>query len=117
MTPEGRVKEYIKRVLIKYDVYFFMPVQMGLGAAGVDFHCVVKFTNGALAFFIEAKAPGKKPSDRQQQFAKDRLEKQNAVTFVIDEDIAAKQGSGLAKLIGFLEGIKKLNDAHGTFTQ
>lgn len=35
-TPEGRVKEEIKRELKELGAYFFMPVQMGYGVRTVD---------------------------------------------------------------------------------
>ena len=62
LTPEGKVKEKVKRLLQRHNVYWFMPVQNGLGAVGLDFHCCV---NGK-AFFIETKAGNKKPTPRQE---------------------------------------------------
>ena len=62
-TPEGLVKDKVKQILRDYGVYFFMPVQMGIGAAGVDFHAVVHIDlfglDIAIAFFVETKAEGK----------------------------------------------------------
>jgi hypothetical protein len=84
MTPEGKIKASIKQVLDDYNVYYFMPVQTGFGAAGVDFHCAVASDDESLAFFIEAKAPGKEVTERQSQFLKDRRQQQAATTFVID---------------------------------
>jgi hypothetical protein len=51
MTPEGRVKSDVRKLLNRYEVYYFMPVQMGYGAAGLDFHCVVKWRRVPIAFF------------------------------------------------------------------
>jgi hypothetical protein len=86
--PEGNVKSNIKKILTRYNVYFFMPVQSGYGATGLDFHCVVYInlfgTEVALAFFIEAKEEGKEPTARQDLFLKNRWEQQKAKTFVID---------------------------------
>jgi hypothetical protein len=94
MTPEGKIKVKIRKLLNEYDVYCFMPVQMGMGAAGLDFHCVVGWYTGGpdiplipLAFFIEAKRPGKRPTLRQEEFAKERWGKQKARTFVISDDV------------------------------
>lgn len=40
MTPEGYVKEYVKRILKKYHVYYFMPRGTSFGRSGVaDFVC------------------------------------------------------------------------------
>ena len=61
MTPEGRVKAAIKRVLIKHNVYFEMPVPSGYGKSGLDFTCCCQ----GWFFAIEAKAPGKRATDRQ----------------------------------------------------
>lgn len=97
MTPEGKVKSRIKRVLNAYNVYYFMPVQFGLGAAGVDFHCVMRWRKLAIAFFIEAKAPGEDLTERQELFLESRRESQSARTFVIDGD------QGLRELIAWLE--------------
>ena len=110
MTPEGRVKASVKKVLDSFGVYYFMPVQMGLGAAGLDFHCVIakhfmvdKYVEIVpLAFFIETKKPGGKPTDRQEEFAKARREHQGAVTFVID--------GNTDELVEWLAGIKNSNE-------
>ena len=56
MTPEGKVKEEIKKVLKKTGIWYYMPVQNGMGVVGIpDFMCCAdgKFIG------VEAKAPGK----------------------------------------------------------
>ena len=47
-TPEGRIKEYVKKHLRKIGAYFFMPVQVGYGETSLDFLCCVdgKFVAG-----------------------------------------------------------------------
>jgi hypothetical protein len=100
MTPEAKVKTRIKKVLNYYGVYYFMPVQFGYGAAGVDFHCVMRWRGMAIAFFIEAKAPDEPLTGRQDLFLKERREKQSARTFVIDDDW------GVKSLIAWLEKFK-----------
>ena len=120
MTPEGRVKKNISRILTSFpSVYSFMPVQHGLGAAGVDYHCVigmlVQFASGLvemvpLAFFIEAKKPGGGPTGRQDNFIKERKAKQNARTFVIDEDPSISKGAGLDDLVEWLGEIENNNE-------
>ena len=110
MTPEGRVKNHIKEILDAYGVYYLMPVQEGYGAAGLDFHCVVRMGRAAMAFFIEAKRPDEKPTDRQKLFMADRALMQKAISFVIDEDPSIGKGGGTDKLIRFLEKVKKANE-------
>jgi hypothetical protein len=65
MTPEGRIKEKVKRrfkEIFGNDAYRFMPVQNGMGSPSVDFlYCVRGLFVG-----IETKAPGKLPTPRQR---------------------------------------------------
>jgi len=63
MTPEGRVKAAVKRILDQFKpVWYFMPVQGGYGKAGVpDF---IVCANGNF-FSVECKADGEKPTQLQ----------------------------------------------------
>lgn len=63
MTPEGKVKEQVKKLLKAHGAYYHMPMQNGMGAPSLDFICC---HNGRF-FAIETKAPGKKPTPRQEQ--------------------------------------------------
>lgn len=85
MTPEGKIKAQVNKLLDDPRIYSFMPVQNGMGAAGLDYHCAVCSPNACHAFFIEAKAPGKKPSGRQKVLI-ERLRDIGAAVFVIDGD-------------------------------
>jgi len=52
-TPEGKVKDKIKKILKAHNIYFAMPMGTGYGNAGVpDFLCCVK----GQFLAIEAKA-------------------------------------------------------------
>ena len=68
MTPEGRVKEGVRRVLQTMNAWFFMPVPSGRGVGGVpDFIACVpqkitsEMVGQTIGVFvaIETKAPGK----------------------------------------------------------
>ena len=86
-TPEGRLKEKVRDILIEYNVYYLMPVQMGYGAAGVDYHCVVQWRKIPIAFFIETKRDLNKDfTPRQHLFAEERKAQQNANTFKIRDE-------------------------------
>lgn len=61
-TPEGRVKDQVKKLLKRFAVYWHCPVMNGMGAPSLDFICCVR--GHYLA--IETKAPGKKPTARQE---------------------------------------------------
>jgi len=82
MTPEGKVKAAIRKVLDHYKsrLYYEMAVPYGYGKSGLDFTCCV---NG-LYFSIEAKAPGKRPTDRQRNVTIAGQKRAGAKTFVID---------------------------------
>lgn len=81
MTPEGRVKAAIKKVLDRYkpDLYAHWPVQNGMGAPTLDCNAEVR----GIAFHIEAKAPGEKPTERQQKTIRE-IERAGGKVFVID---------------------------------
>ena len=67
-TPEGKVKDQVKKVLKEHGIWSYMPVQNGMGCVGIPdlIACVpVKITKDmvgkTLGVFagIETKAPGK----------------------------------------------------------
>ncbi|MEE9580114.1 MAG: hypothetical protein V3V74_02210 [Nitrosomonadaceae bacterium] len=93
MTPEGKVKAKVKRILNRAEAYYFMPVQTGYGMPTLDFLC---FHMGS-GFAIEAKAPGKKPTKRQEAIIHE-IEYSGSQVFVID----GTEGS-YDSLITFLE--------------
>lgn len=85
MTPEGRVKEGVKRVLKKHNAYYHMPVQNGMGKPTLDFVCC----HNGWFIAIETKAKkGDKPTQRQQQTIEE-MKAAGAAVFVVccDEDI------------------------------
>lgn len=104
-NTEADVKKWVKNVLNEYNVYYFMPVQSGYGAAGLDFHCVVNWCAIPLAFFIETKEFGGKPTTRQDYFIEQRRQHQKAQTFVIDGMVEVN------KLKAWLEKLKQQSDA------
>jgi hypothetical protein len=93
VTPEGRIKAKVKKVLEETRCYYFMPVQHGYGAAGLDFYCILQ---GPVPFFIETKAPGNKLTPRQETLI-ERLKGLYAEVFVVHDDIT------LAKLEDWLD--------------
>jgi hypothetical protein len=61
-TPEGRVKAAIKKVLKEYGIWYYMPVQNGMGVTGIpDFICCM----AGRFLGVEAKAPGGKLTPNQ----------------------------------------------------
>lgn len=63
-TPEGKVKDDVKKVLKEFGIWYYMPVQNGMGRVGIpDFVCC---DNGRF-LTIETKAPGKTGSLTENQ--------------------------------------------------
>lgn len=81
-TPEGRVKREIKKVLDRCDAYYEMPVPGGFGKPGLDFHGCIE----GRYFAVEAKAPGKKPTRRQENTISE-IERRGGRVFVVDGDV------------------------------
>lgn len=81
LTPEGHVKNEVKKIFIlhKPRLYAHWPVQNGMGAPTLDCIGVVN----SFAFAIETKAPGKKPTPRQQ-ITIDQMREAGCKVFVID---------------------------------
>jgi hypothetical protein len=64
MTPEGRVKDAVKKVLKKHGIWYFMPMQNGFGVVGVpDFICCFH----GMFLGVETKAPGKREQTTPNQ--------------------------------------------------
>jgi hypothetical protein len=82
-TPESRVKEMVKRLLRREFpvVYWHMPVQNGMGAPALDFHCSVD----GLYVAIETKAPGKHMTPRQVQTG-EQITNSGGLVFTIHDE-------------------------------
>ncbi len=63
MTPEGKVKAKVVKLLKEFKVYYFYPVTGGFGRSGVpDIICCV----AGYFFGIECKAGKNKPTPLQE---------------------------------------------------
>ena len=93
-TPEGKVKEAVKKVLKKHGVWYFMPMQNGFGVVGIpDFICCFH----GIFLGVETKAPGKREQTTPNQDRVLReIKEHGGYTIVVDD---AKQ---LEDLIIFL---------------
>ena len=81
-TPENAIKRKISHALSKLDCeYHFMPVQNGMGAPGLDYFICA----GGWWIAIEAKAPGKKPTPRQERTI-EAIRAAHGLVFVVDGD-------------------------------
>ena len=82
-TPEGRVKAAIKKTLAEANVWYYMPIQNGMGRTGIpDFICCAD----GVFLAIEAKAPGKQDNlTPNQQRVHDEIRKADGAVVVIDD--------------------------------
>lgn len=78
MTPEGRVKAKVKSLLSGFSAYQHWPVQAGYGKPCLDCHGC---HNGRY-FAVETKAPGKRPTPRQE-ITIEEIQEAGGATFVI----------------------------------
>jgi Holliday junction resolvase len=83
MTPEGRVKEQVKKVLKAHGIWYFMPAANGYGKVGVpDFICC--WRGRFLA--IETKAPGKRDATTANQKVQiGEIQKAEGWALVVDD--------------------------------
>jgi len=77
-TPEGKVKDRVKKLLKQYGAYYHMPVQTGYGAPALDFHVCHRGRYAA----VETKAAGKKLTKRQE-FISAEINKAGGKVFVV----------------------------------
>lgn len=106
MTPEGLTKKKIRKVLDKYrndGIYTFMPVPGGFGESTLDY---LGFFIGR-GYAIEAKAPGKKPTPRQERII-EAIRASGTPVFVIDG-----VNGELEKLDAWLEEVRDATNKYG----
>ena len=96
MTPEGLVKKEIKSILDskRPHLYYNMPVPGGYGKSTLDFlGCYY-----GRFFAIEAKRPGKRPTERQDGIIEDILAARGRVFRI-------HGGDGLRELLAWIDTI------------
>ena len=81
MTPEGKVKKAVTKILKDRGVYYFYPVTGGFGTSGVP--DIVACFHGRF-IGIECKAGNNTPTALQQKNLDD-IEKAGGVSLVINE--------------------------------
>jgi len=104
-TPEGRVKNQVKKILQEYLAYSFMPVQAGYGMPALDFHCICC----GVGFCIETKAPGKVPTPRQEVTIT-AIKAAGGKCFVIDGEAGYKRLREWLTLVHLAHGTGAITD-------
>jgi hypothetical protein len=93
MTPEGKVKAEIKKVLAEYECWYFMPAMNGYGRSGIpDFVGCYKGT----FFAIEAKsANGKLTPNQEREIA--------AMLATGGRVVVARSAEAVREMMGLIE--------------
>ena len=82
-TPEGKVKDKIKKILSQNNIYYAMPMGTGFGNAGVpDFLCCMK----GKFLAIEAKADKSKEPTALQHKNLQMIEYSGGSSWVVHAD-------------------------------
>jgi pantoate kinase len=82
-TPEGKVKDKIKKILKAHNIYFAMPMGTGFGNSGVpDFLCC--FKGRFLA--IEAKADAKSKATALQVKHGEDIDNSGGMWWIVNAD-------------------------------
>ena len=86
-TPEGKVKDRVKKLLVQYGAYYYMPMQNGMGRVGVpDIVACMPSPVGGLFVAIETKAPGKRNNTTANQNREiDWIKRTGGVALVVDD--------------------------------
>lgn len=82
MTPEGKVKKRVKAILDELRVYYFSPMQNGMGRAGIP---DIIACHGGRFIGIECKAGNNKPTALQEREL-NRILNAGGEAFVINEE-------------------------------
>lgn len=101
MTPEGRVKNMVKKALTKLgdDCWRFMPVQSGYGSVALDF--LIAYRGRFIA--IETKAPGKTLTPLQES-TKAAIEAAGGLVFVVWDDTSLDLAMKIILAVEFSKG-------------
>lgn len=82
MTPEGKVKAKLKKILDEMGIWHFSPFQAGMGRAGIP--DIIGCYNGLFVAF-ECKANGNKPTALQEREL-NAIRTAKGLAFVVDEN-------------------------------
>lgn len=103
-TPEGKVKKAVRTLLNTYrGLYQFWPVPYGYGESSLD--CLITYRGRFIA--IETKAPGGKPTPRQDIII-ERILDGGAPVFVIEGT------EGIAMLREYLDELSYQPETRGS---
>jgi hypothetical protein len=93
LTPEGKVKAAVKKFLADHNIWYFMPMQNGMGVVGVpDLICCWD----GMFLAIETKAPGKRKNvTANQERVMTEIQSHGGSAIVVDDVQQLKEFLGL----------------------
>lgn len=98
MTPEGRIKHKVKKVLASIPgCYQHWPVQNGMGSPTLD--CIACCKGYYIG--IETKAPGKRPTPRQE-LTMAQINAAGGLVFIIDSEQKVEDLENSLKILGWI---------------
>lgn len=99
-TPEAKVKDEVRKIFKDRDIWFYQPVQNGMGRVGIpDFICC---WNGRM-IAIETKAPGKLDNTTpNQEKVMDEIRLAGGYAMVVDS------GELLTKVLDAIQMVERL---------
>lgn len=83
VTPEGKIKREINKLLDKYGCYRFMPVPTRFGKKTIDYLVCA----GGYFLGVEAKAPGKEPTGLQE-ITLEQIHQAGGMIIVVDGPVS-----------------------------
>lgn len=101
-TPEGKVKDGVRKRLKEAGIWFYQPIQNGMGRVGIpDFICCY---NGRF-LAIETKAPGKinNTTPNQEQVLKE-IRESGGYSLVLDDPERLDEHLAAVRLLVKLTG-------------
>ncbi len=81
MTPEGKVKDIVKKYLKQKEIYYIMPATGGYGSSGAP---DIVVCHKGMFYGLEIKSGANKPTALQMDNLK-RIEENGGYAFVINE--------------------------------
>lgn len=98
VTPEGRIKHLVKKVIASIPgAYQHWPVQNGMGSPTLD--CIACIKGHYVA--VETKAPGKRPTPRQE-LTMSSMKAAGAIVFVVDSEAKVSDLENSLKMLQWI---------------
>lgn len=109
MTPEGRVKNAVRKLLKAREVWHYLPMQNGMGVVGIpDFVCCYK----GVFLAIETKAPNKRPTSEEQRWNKATANQQMQITQIRNAGGFAIVADDVSQVAEVLDSIDRMIEGY-----